>query len=109
MNVLKKDLESKLLRYGKTLADISYVAYKCVDEHDYTSKDYCCSVDEFFSAAHLATSPYDLLYMCWVWYVGDDWWLDYDHQGVLHIHTMPSKPLEHRAPSQNDIMSVDAW
>lgn len=105
MHVLKKDLESTLSRYGKTLADISYVAYRCVNQH-YMSQDYFCSVDEFLATTTLATSAYDLLYMCWVWYVGNGWWLEYDYQGILHIHTPPPQPLVHRAPLTNDIMSI---
>lgn len=107
MHILKKDLEKTLSHYGKTLEHIKYVAYNIVDQSDFTLKSYYCTIDELLDATMHATSPYELLYMCWVWYVGDGWWMEYDYQGVLQIHSLPAQPCEHRAPLQNEIMSVE--
>lgn len=107
MHVIKDDLVLALWRYDKTLNDIVYVSYKLYNEVKATFEDYYCTIDEFLAATTLATCPLNLTLMCYVCYVGENWWFDYDYQGVLNIHIQPSKPLQHKPPSKEDIVSIE--
>jgi hypothetical protein len=107
MHVIKEDLELALRRYEKTLADILYVSYKMYNEKKYEFEHYYCSVNEFATATASASCPWDISFMCYVCYVGDEWFLDYDYQGVLHLHMIPNKPTQHKAPLPHEIISVE--
>lgn len=107
MHVIKDDLELVLWPYEKTTADILYVSYKIYNDKKNVFEHYHCSMNEFATATASASCPWDLSFMCYVCYVGDGWFLDYDYQGVLHMHVLPDKPTQHKAPLTHEIMSAE--
>jgi hypothetical protein len=107
MHAIKDDLVVVLRRYAKRLADVIYVSYKVYNHGETKLNEYFCSIDEFMVATKLASCPFDFSFMCDICYVGHDWWLEYDYQGLLNMHLIPTKPLQHKAPMQNDILSLE--